>query len=76
MEFVNRVTLENIIVQIVGLYKYPNFEELYKHFGKISMGYDEDDIANPKDMEKYYSKEEQDKYGVIGIKVKLVEDRK
>ncbi len=76
IEFVNRVTLENIIVQIVGLYKYPNFEELYKHFDKISIGYDEDDIANPKDMEKYYSKEEQDKYGFIGIKVKLVEDRK
>lgn len=60
----------------MGLYKYPNFKELYKHFDKISMGYDVDDIANPKDMEKYYSKEEQDKYGVIGIKVKLIEDRK
>lgn len=76
IEFVNRATLEKITVQIVRLYKYPNFKELYKHFDKISMGYDEDDIANPKDMEKYYSKEEQDKYGVIGIKVKLVEDRK
>jgi len=27
-------------------------------------------------MEKYYPKEEQDKYGVIGIKVRVIEDRK
>lgn len=76
IEFVNRITLEKIIVQIVGLYKYPNFKELYKHFDKISMGYDEADISNPKDMEKHYSKEEQDKYGVIGIKVKLIKEMK
>lgn len=36
------------------------------------MGYDNEDIADSKDMEKYYSKEEQDKYGVIGIKIKLI----
>ncbi len=40
------------------------------------MGYDINDIANPEDMEKYYSKEEQDKYGVIGIEVRVIEDRK
>lgn len=60
-------------VEVKSLYKYPNFEELYKHFNKISMGYDKDDIANPEDMEQYYSKEEQDKYGVIGIEIKVIE---
>lgn len=76
IKFTNRETLESIIVQIVELHKYPNFEELYKHFDKISMGYGKDDIPNHKDMEKYYSKEEQEKYGVIGIELKVVEDRK
>ena len=76
IEFTNRVTLEKIIVKIEGLYKYSNFKELYKHFDKIAIGYDKYDIANPKDMEKYYYKEEQDKYGVIGIKVRVIEDRK
>ena len=76
IEFTNRETLEDIIVEIEGLYKYPNFEELYKHFDKISMGYDKDDIANPEDMEQYYSKDKQNKYGVIGIKVKIVSDKK
>lgn len=76
IEFTNRTTLENIIVEIVKLYKYSNFNELYKHFDKISMGYGKDDIANPKDMEQYYSKEEQDKYGVVAIEIKIMTDRK
>lgn len=76
IEFINRSTLETIVVQIIKLYKYPNFEELYNHLDKISMGYDKDSIANPKDMEKYYSKEEQDKYGVVGIEIRVIEDRK
>ena len=40
------------------------------------MGYNEDDIANPKDMEKYYSKEEQEKYGVVGIEMRRVREIK
>lgn len=76
IEFTNRTTLEVITVEVVGLYKYLNFQELYKYFDKIAMGYDKDDIVNPKDMEKYYSKEEQEKYGVIGIEVRVIEDRK
>lgn len=72
IEFTNRETLDVIMVEVVRLYKYSNFEELYKHFNKIAMGYDKDDIADPKDMEKYYSKEKQEKYGVIGIEIRLI----
>ena len=70
IEFTNRETLEKMLVEIQNLYHYPSFEELYKHFDKVSMGYKEDDIADPKDMEGYYSKEEQEKYGVLGIEIK------
>ena len=59
-----------MIVEIENLYYYSSFKELYKNFNKIEMGYEKDDIADPKDMEKYYSKEEQEKYGVLGIKIK------
>lgn len=76
IEFTNVVTLETIIVEVKSLHKYSNFEELYKHFDKVSMGYDKDDLASFKDMEQYYSKEEQEKYGVIGIEIKVIEDRK
>lgn len=72
IEFTNRTTDEKLLVEIEELHKYPSFEELYKHFDKISMGYNENEEANPKDMEEYYSKEEQDKYGVVGIKIKKI----
>ena len=72
IEFTNRETLEQMLVEIQNLYHYSSFEELYKHFDKVSMGYREEDVADPKDMEEYYSKEEQEKYGVLGIEIKKV----
>jgi len=72
IEFTNRETLEQLLVEIENLYHYPSFEELYKHFDKVAMGYKEDEGADPKDMEEYYSKEEQEKYGVLGIEIKKV----
>ena len=70
--FENRSDGEKIQVKVIELHKYPSFEELYKHFNKVSMGYKEDEEANPKDMELYYSSEEQSKYGVVGIEVELI----
>ena len=72
IEFTNRITEEKIVVEVINLHNYDSFVELYKHFDKVSMGYDVDEEANPKDMEQYYSKEEQDKYGVLGIEIKLI----
>ena len=72
IEFTNNETLEQMLVEIQNLYHYPSFDELYKHFDKVSMGYKENDVADPKDMEKYYSKEEQEKYGVLGIEIKKI----
>lgn len=70
IEFTNRVTNEKLLVEVIDLFKYNSFEELYKHFNKTEMGYSINEEANPKDMENYYSKEEQEKYGVLGIKIK------
>ena len=70
IEFTNRATNEKLLVEVIDLFKYNSFEELYKHFNKIEMGYSINEEANPKDMENYYSKEEQEKYGVLGIKIK------
>ncbi len=72
IEFTNISTNEKMIVKVECLYHYQSFEELYKHFDKISMGYSENDVANSNDMEKYYSKEEQKRYGVLGIKIKKI----
>lgn len=72
IEFENRVTLEKINVKVIDIHVYENFEELYKHFDKISIGYDESEQAISNDMEQYYTKEEQDKYGVVGIEISLI----
>ena len=70
IEFTNRDTNEKLSVDIINLHKYPSFKELYKHFNKIELGYAEDEPEESKDMEAYYSKEEQDKYGVLGIEIR------
>jgi len=48
--------------------------ELYKSLSLLECGYTKEDIdtASPCDMEKYYSKVEECKYGVIGIEIKLI----
>lgn len=70
--FTNNDTLDSFDVKVINLHKYKDFDELYKEFDKIRLGYNKDDMAKPEDMEKYYSKEEIDKYGVIGIEIKKI----
>ena len=53
--------------------KFNSFSDLYKNFSKVSMGYREDEDANPSDMELYYSLEEQEKYGVLAIKIEMID---
>lgn len=72
IEFENRISKEKIKVKVVALHKFINFDELYKSFDKVSLGYGEDEVAKPSDMEIYYSKEQQDKYGVLGIEILVI----
>ncbi len=66
--------IEELKVQITALHMFGNFNELYKKFNKINLGYAENEIAKPEDMLEYYSKEEQEKYGVVGIEIKLIKN--
>lgn len=72
IEFTNREDERKIKTKVIKLHKYNSFEELYNNFDKVALGYEENEIANYSDMEKYYSKEEQQKYGVVGIEIKLI----
>ena len=72
IEFENRITLEKLMVKVLALHRYDSFDEAFKHFDKVAMGYRENETANPLDMEQYYSKEEQAKYGVVGIEISLL----
>lgn len=72
IEFTNRTTNERLTVEVVKLYMFNNFEELYKRFDKMLLGYKEYEEASPNDMNIYYSNEEQEMYGVVGIEIKLL----
>lgn len=55
IEFTNIKTKEKLLVRVVNLYHYENFEELYKNHNKISIGYLKEDVPNPSDMSIYYN---------------------
>ncbi len=69
--FTNRQTNEELTVEVTDICTYNNFEELYKHHGKTSLGYSKDDVASPADMNLYYEPSDVIKYGVVAIEVKL-----
>ena len=71
IEFNNNQTNEKIIVDVVALHIFNNFEELYNAFPKERLGYLSNEVANPEDMGKYYPQELRDKYQVIGIEIKM-----
>lgn len=69
--FKNRKNGNTIKCIITNLYQYNNFEELYKHHDKIALGYNEDDVASPADMNIYYDYNKINKYGVLAIEIEL-----
>ena len=70
--FVNRTTGKNINTKVTNLYIVPSFDKLYEMFNKVLLGYNENEEAKPSDMEMYYSKDEIEKYGVVGIEIELI----
>lgn len=72
IRFTNNTTGEQISAEIVSLHIFSSFDELYRRFDKIELGYLPNETATHTDMEKYYTKDMQDKYGVVGIEIKLI----
>ena len=71
IEFTNKKTLEMMSVEVLNLRRFTTFVELYQYYDKQRLGYKFDEIADPKDMEQYYSKELINKYGVLAIEIML-----
>ena len=65
---------DTLRVKIVDLFLFSSFAELYDNLPLLNCGYNEDNIntASPEDMEMYYSREKQNKYGVVGIEISLL----
>lgn len=70
--FSNTTTKEEMAVKVIKTVVYSDFFELYKHYNKIEIGYDKDEIDDPSDMYQYYSKEKIDKYGALAIEIRLI----
>lgn len=67
IEFTNITTLEIMFVKITNLYHFKNFEDLFNYFDKSTLG-----CGSYEEMYKYYSREEEKKYGVLGIEIKVL----
>ena len=61
------------VVRVTALYLFKNFRELYAALPLLECGYTKETVgtACPEDMNRYYSVEEQARYGVVGIEIKL-----
>ena len=61
--------------RVVALHPYPTFADLYGAFSMTAIGYSPEEAltASPADMDVYYPREEQEKYGVLGIELQIIE---
>ena len=69
IEFTDTSTQEKLSCRVTNIYRHADFAELYKNHDKLSIGYKEEESADPDDMLRYYTKEEIDKYGVVGLEL-------
>lgn len=72
--FKNTATEETIHTQVLNLHCFDSFADLYKFLPLLKCGYTRENVgsATPADMEQYYSVDEQNKYGVLGIEIKVL----
>ena len=73
ISFTNTVSKEVLSVKVLELSVFDSFEMLYRQLPLSACGYTEEelDTASPDDMNAYYSREMQQKYGVVGIRIAL-----
>lgn len=77
IEFVNTDDSSlTLLSRVTALHRFSSFAQLYKSLPLLQCGYTHQDVAaaRPEDMDVYYSKERQAKYGVLGIEIKLIKE--
>ena len=71
--FRNTENFDVIIAAVKALHTFPDFTELYKTLPLTLCGYEEGEEVEPSDMERYYTKEDINKYGAVGIIQKFIQ---
>lgn len=78
IEFTQTETGQKLITEVITLHRFDTFTELYQESPLLKCGYTEADIATakPEDMDLYYTPEKQEKYGVLGIELKVLNPKR
>ena len=73
IEFYCEEINQKLTVRVLEVLTFKSFEELYASLSPLEIGYTEQTskTASPEDMLYYYSKEEQERFGVVAIKIKV-----
>ena len=69
--FTHNESGEVLFAEVTALYPFGSFSELYSAFNPEALGYAKGEISSPSDMNEYYTEEQQEKYGVLGIGIKV-----
>ncbi len=72
IEFIRIQTKEKLLCEVTGLCVFRDFHELYSHYEKQSIGYSDEEKADPNDMLIYYSQEAIERYGVLAIEIQKI----
>ncbi len=60
---------QKIQTRATALHRFKSFSELYATLSKEKLGYSPSDTLDSTHMDEYYSREDQEKYGVLGIEL-------
>lgn len=74
IEFTNSATKKTLLCRVKKIYVFKSFSELYSNLPLEKCGYEGAELASasPGDMDRYYSPQEQAKYGVVGIELDVI----
>ena len=74
IEFTQTDTGEKLFAEVINLHRFDSFTKLYQELPLLKCGYTKADIttAKPEDMDLYYTPEQQEMYGVLGIELKAL----
>ena len=73
--FLNRAdSAESLTARVIALYPFESFEELYRTLPLDRCGYTAENMkdAVASDMDVYYTREEQERYGAVGIEIEVL----
>jgi len=67
-------TQKTLTVRVTALHPFPSFQALYAALPLRACGYtaEEAKTASPRDMDRYYTPEDQARWGVVGIELSVL----